>query len=262
MKKLIFICFVLLSVSCKKDKTAVPDLSFVLHTRAAGDAPFTIRAPGSNSTGGFTYTSSNPAVATINGSAVTITGEGTTTITATQAAAGDFAAGSVAATLKVVPAGTLTNGQAYGGGVILHLVEVSGVLHGYIVSEDDIAASLPWTNGSLVATTATGTSLGTGAANTAKIIAALGDGDYAAKACAAYRGGNYSDWFLPSTGELAFLGLRKDLIGGIDETLYWTSSEIATTPANANYMFMGPTTVTTVGFSKTYKYKVRAFRYF
>lgn len=261
MKKLIFIFFVLFSVSCKKDKTAAPGLSFVVHTRAAGDAPFTIRAPRSNSTGAFTYASSNPAVATINGSTVTITGEGTTTITATQAAAGDFAGASVDAVFKVVPAGTLTNGQVYGGGVILYLLNVSGVLHGYIVSEEDIAGSVPWTNGSLVATTATGTALGTGAANTAKIIAALGDGTYAAKACADYRGGNYSDWFLPSTGELAFLGLRKDLIGGIDETLYWTSSEIAATPANANYMFMGPT-VTTVGFNKTYKYKVRAFRYF
>lgn len=47
-----------------------------------GDAPFAIAATVSSGRPGIVYTSSNPAVATISGSTVTITGVGTTTITA------------------------------------------------------------------------------------------------------------------------------------------------------------------------------------
>lgn len=66
------------------------------------DAPaFTLTAPTSNSTGAFTYTSSNTAVATISGSTVTIVGAGISIITATQAATGSYSSGSIAANLVV-----------------------------------------------------------------------------------------------------------------------------------------------------------------
>ncbi|MGO4819175.1 beta strand repeat-containing protein [Flavobacterium sp. W22_SRS_FP1] len=65
------------------------------------DVTFTIGTPTSNSTGAFTYTSSNPAVATISGSIVTILSAGTSTITANQAADGNFSSGSVTALLTV-----------------------------------------------------------------------------------------------------------------------------------------------------------------
>jgi hypothetical protein len=67
-----------------------------------GDANFDLTAPTSNSTGAFTYTSSNSAVATVSGSTVTIVGAGSTTITATQASAGNYGAGSVTASLEVI----------------------------------------------------------------------------------------------------------------------------------------------------------------
>ena len=51
--------------------------------RTFGDAPSAIAAPTSPSSGAFTYTSSNPAVATISGNVVTVVGAGTTVITAT-----------------------------------------------------------------------------------------------------------------------------------------------------------------------------------
>ena len=55
------------------------------------DAPFTLVAPTTSAgTGAITYTSSNSAVATINGAVVTITGVGTATITATQASDTNF----------------------------------------------------------------------------------------------------------------------------------------------------------------------------
>ena len=66
-----------------------------------GAAPFTITAPKSNSTGAFTYTSSDSTVATISGNTVTIVGAGTTVITANQAAAGSYSSGSASATLVV-----------------------------------------------------------------------------------------------------------------------------------------------------------------
>jgi gliding motility-associated-like protein len=66
-----------------------------------GDAAFTLTAPTSNATGAFTFTSSNPAVATISGTTVTIVGAGTAIITATQATDANYNAGSVTALLTV-----------------------------------------------------------------------------------------------------------------------------------------------------------------
>ncbi len=61
----------------------------------------TITAPTSASSGAITYTSSNPAVATISGSIITIVGVGTTTFTATQAANGNYASATATASLTV-----------------------------------------------------------------------------------------------------------------------------------------------------------------
>jgi Secretion system C-terminal sorting domain len=75
--------------------------NFSIPAQAVGAAPITITAPTSNSTGAFTYTSSNTSVATIVGNVITIAGGGTSTITATQAAAGGFGSGSITAPLVV-----------------------------------------------------------------------------------------------------------------------------------------------------------------
>lgn len=65
------------------------------------DAPFTLTQPTSNSTGAFTYSSSNTNVATVLGNVVTMVGVGTTTISANQAAAGIYSAGTTSSTLVV-----------------------------------------------------------------------------------------------------------------------------------------------------------------
>ena len=60
--------------------------------------------PQSNSSGAFTYYSSNHSVATISGSTITIVGAGTSTITAIQAAvAGYYTSGSISTPLVVIP---------------------------------------------------------------------------------------------------------------------------------------------------------------
>jgi hypothetical protein len=74
-----------------------------------GQASFNL-SPSSNSSGAFSYTSSNTAVATVSGSTITIVGGGTSTITATQAATTNYLQGTASATLTVnrlVP--TITN---------------------------------------------------------------------------------------------------------------------------------------------------------
>ena len=65
------------------------------------DGSFTIGPPTSNSTGAFSYTSSNTAVASISGTTVTILSAGTTTITANQAADANYNGASATATLTV-----------------------------------------------------------------------------------------------------------------------------------------------------------------
>lgn len=76
--------------------------TFTISTKLIGDAPFQLTAPTSNSTGAFTYTSSNPSVATVSGSMVTILSVGTTTITATQEKSNPYDTASVSATLDVI----------------------------------------------------------------------------------------------------------------------------------------------------------------
>ncbi len=80
----------------------LPTLSnFSIPAKMLGDVPFTITPPTSNSTGAFSYTSSNTSVATVTGNTITILKAGTSTITANQAAAAPYAAGSITAILSV-----------------------------------------------------------------------------------------------------------------------------------------------------------------
>jgi hypothetical protein len=63
-----------------------------------------ITPPSSASSGALTYTSSNTAVATVSGTAINLVGVGTTTMTATQAAAGNYTSATSTATLTVTSA--------------------------------------------------------------------------------------------------------------------------------------------------------------
>ncbi len=96
--------------------TAAPPLPTITGfnnlTRTFYDANVMLNAPASNSTGAFTYTSSDPSVATISGNNVTIVSPGSTTLTATQAANGTYASGTISAILIVNSVSVVTkNGQ-------------------------------------------------------------------------------------------------------------------------------------------------------
>jgi len=66
-----------------------------------GSAPFALTPPKSDSPGTFVYSSDNPAVATISGDTVTITGRGTATFTAVQQASGLYGSSTATALFTV-----------------------------------------------------------------------------------------------------------------------------------------------------------------
>jgi hypothetical protein len=161
--------------------------------------------------------------------------------------------GSVSSTSlvkKLIPPG-----ESYGGGVVIW-TDSTG-LHGLIVSTTDLGTSVPW--GTAVTTGATSSS--DGAANTSKITTAVGNaGSYAAKLCADYRGGGFSDWFLPSKDQLLSMMLVSDTSGGpiagIGLSKYWSSTEGDV--GNAFYLqWKTPSTG-----AKTNHLRVRAMRAF
>jgi hypothetical protein len=114
-------------------------------------------------------------------------------------------------------------GQKFGGGIIIYLDSTK--MHGLIAATTDQGTNVSWYNGSYISTGAKGVKIGTGAANTSKIIAKQGSGTYAAKLCRKYRGGNFSDWFLPSKAELNQLFLHRNKLTGLSATNYWSSTE-------------------------------------
>lgn len=80
----------------------VPTITnFSIPSKAAGANPFNITAPTSNSSGAFSYTSTNTSVATVSGNTITVVGVGTTTIKAVQAANGSYASGTISTTFAV-----------------------------------------------------------------------------------------------------------------------------------------------------------------
>ncbi|MEG2803482.1 autotransporter domain-containing protein [Stenotrophomonas sp.] len=81
---------------------AIPVLQWpqALH-KVYGEAAFDLADPQSPSRGAFSFASSAPGVASVQGRTVTLVGEGSTIITVTQAAAGGYAAGTAQLRLTV-----------------------------------------------------------------------------------------------------------------------------------------------------------------
>ena len=78
--------------------------SFTIPVQIYGPTQFTITPPSSPSGGSFSYNCANPAVASVIGNTLTINGEGTTSITATQEARGLYQSATTTAQLVVVQA--------------------------------------------------------------------------------------------------------------------------------------------------------------
>jgi len=76
--------------------------NFPNFTKVIGNPAFAISSPTTKSNGAFTYTSSNPAVATFSGNFITIVGVGFTNITAVQASTANYTSATITNTLQVL----------------------------------------------------------------------------------------------------------------------------------------------------------------
>ncbi len=213
-------------------------------TATPGDATALVpySAPASN--GGSTiisYTAtSSPGGITGN---LTQAGSGTITVTGlangtaytfTVTATNAVGTGAASAASNQVTPVALAIGQSYGGGIIAYILQsgdpgyISGQTHGLIAATADQSTGIMWAIAAYQSTFVpggTGTAIGTGLANTNKIITQNGAGTtYAAGLARTYTGGGYSDWYLPSRDELNKLFLNN-VLPTVPDKLYWSSSE-------------------------------------
>lgn len=94
-------------------------------------------------------------------------------------------------------------------------------------ASEDISESIGWYRLIYLDMKITWPGIGKGKYNTELIVKTYGDGKYAAKICADYRGGGKDDWFLPSKDELdlMLMNLQDKGIGGFTGSNYWSSTE-------------------------------------
>lgn len=168
---------------------------------------------------------------------------------------------------------TLSIGDAYQGGIIAYILLSSdtgydsNIQHGLIAATSDQSIGTRWYNGSGITTGATLSGIGKGLDNTNTIISIQGSSiSYAAIIAQAYRGGGYTDWYLPSQRELDILYLKigksaqspNQNIGGFAASYYWSSTEYDINKANGqNFDNRFP-----IKSNKSSMYRVRAVRSF
>jgi uncharacterized protein YjbI with pentapeptide repeats len=147
-------------------------------------------------------------------------------------------------------------GDEYGGGKIAYIFPPNdkgynkGTQHGLIAAREDINTTYivagnktpvigfyHWSSGGtefkIMSDSAkqkllnTSTRIGEGEANTNNILKKYNAATFpntAAAVARAYRGGGYTDWFLPSKSELNKLYLNRSAVGGFAFYFYWSSS--------------------------------------
>jgi uncharacterized repeat protein (TIGR02543 family) len=228
-----------------------------LYAQWTTDPTYTVTYNGNGNDGGTAPTDSNNYR---EGATVTVASVGTLVKTAntlsgwntaangsgtSHAAASTFAIGTANVTLYAQWR-PVAIGDAYQGGIVAYIFlnrnpgyepadpgYVAGEIHGLIAATADQSTGIVWALPAYQSTlVGTLQALGSGLANTDKIIAQNGAGTaYAAGLARAYRGGGYSDWYLPSLDELNKLFLNKAAIGGFTNQTYWSSFDAG----NAEY---------------------------
>jgi hypothetical protein len=176
---------------------------------------------------------------------------------------------STSTTLNIV-------GDAYGGGIIAYIYQSGDPGYSSIntpvlisaTSDQTSGGRVNWSNSSNLSTEVnlSGASyevLGAGSANTDAIISLYTNtGTYAAKTARDYRGGAYTDWYLPSRDELNKLYINRVVIGSFitnnthPVSVYWTSNEANSSVANGQNFGTG----SYLPDSKAWTFQVRAVR--
>ena len=176
--------------------------------------------------------------------------------------------------IKFTTKNPLKIGDIYGGGIVAYLMQPGdttydvNVQHGLIVANVNQSNYSAWVNTpqiNIVSCNALRNGLLNGKANTDSIIKYYQSPIVSAASIArGYKGGNYTDWYLPNKDELNIIYLNRIAIGGLNTTAYyWTSSELDNTPtykfaAWAQFFYNG-----LQGFAnKTNPFYVRAIRAF
>ena len=151
----------------------------------------------------------------------------------------------------------LAFGMTYAGGIIFDL-DSSGQ-HGLVCAPSN-QGNFQWgCYGTDIPNTSN--AMGTGATNTANIVAVCAQRPIAASVCADLVLNGYSDWYLPSIGEVQLMYSRLHLqgLGGFGGDLFWSSSQSHPDNAWAMSFYNG---YVSHGFNKSYNYQVRAVRAF
>ncbi len=126
---------------------------------------------------------------------------------------------------------SLSIGETFAGGIVFYLDGRGG---GLVVAPSSQGSGAAW-SGYRTKVGGTSTAVGTGVANTTRIVNKLGSNAYAAKICRDLVLNGYDDWFLSSKDELDLMyrNLKKKGLGGFASDYYWSSSEL-----NSHYAWL------------------------
>jgi hypothetical protein len=158
-----------------------------------------------------------------------------------------------------------TVGELALGGIIAYILEPgdpgydANVQHGFVLTANDVVeGGTVWGCVGTDIPGADGTAIGTGAQNTVDIVSNCPDAGIAAKLCLDLVESGYNDWYLPSKDELTKVYLNRDIIGGIPNGNYWSSSELNADDA-WHVNFLNGDIITN---NKVFGFGVRAIRSF
>lgn len=131
------------------------------------------------------------------------------------------------------------------GGIIFYL-DASGK-HGLVCAPQDQSTGSQWHHGAFIKTKSLDSIVGSGKANTTKIVVSQGVEPYAAQLCYDLVLNGFSDWYLPSKEELSLMfsnigrggkGPNKE-VGNFASDFYWSSTELDLNFAWAQYFLEG-----------------------